>query len=169
VVVKYAQAENYLSGIGLNPDASDIIKLADRYPPSVGAVPESSYSTESSTTGAAGPRQWPLQDEVSGVLDVLYYGALYVGTPSQAFTVDFDTGSADLWLPAYCHNCHGRQFDASRSSTYRSTNQDISITYVGRSHFVAYSNPEKVPNVYFSFPFPPCFGLRFALGHDSYY
>lgn len=76
--------------------------------------------------------QLPLLDEVSGSLDVLYYGPLYVGTPSQAFTVDFDTGSADLWLPANCRNCHGRQYEAGRSSTHHPTNQEVSITYVGR-------------------------------------
>jgi Eukaryotic aspartyl protease len=183
-----------LSGIGLNPLADDIIKLADRYSPGVGVPGGESSSTESSatasssspsnadgkgrhhdagladshasddrtpddedaqaqiemtshnsfaTTGAAGgPGQWPLQDEVSGALDVLYYGPIYVGTPSQAFTVDFDTGSADLWLPANCHNCRGRQFEAGRSSTYRSTNQDVSITYVGHFHLLR-SNPER--------------------------
>lgn len=197
-----------MSGIGLNPLADDIIKLADRYSPGVGVPAEASSgsSTESSTTASSsspsnadgkgrqhdagladshasddrtpddeeaqaqdemtscnaatgssdisshnsfattgaggGPGQWPLQDEVSGALDVLYYGPIYVGTPSQAFTVDFDTGSADLWLPANCHNCRGRQFEAGRSSTYRSTSQDVSITYVGHFHLLR-SNPER--------------------------
>ena len=139
-----------MSGIGLNPLADDVVKLADHYTPRFSA-PDSEPSTESpasstpppntdshpasddstdeadsdmtsfnpassepssqtSATTAAGPGQLPLLDEVSGSLDVLYYGPLYVGTPSQAFTVDFDTGSADLWLPANCRNCHGRQY-----------------------------------------------------------
>ena len=203
-----------MSGIGLNPLADDIIKLADRYSPGVG-VPggetSSGSSTGSSTTAsssppsnadgkgrhhdgladsdyhasddwtpddedaqaqdemtscdapgsdissdnpfattaaAAGPGQWPLQDEVSGALDVLYYGPIYVGTPSQAFTVDFDTGSADLWLPANCHNCRGRQFEAGRSSTYRSTNQDVSITYVGHFHPLRSKKSRKVPDLF---------------------
>ncbi len=187
MLVKYAQAEKYLSGIDLNPD--DIINLADHYSPSVGAsesstdstvfsppppstdsqaptngkeykpVPVESHDSDELTgddaraeiassspassslwahtlgTTAAGYGQVPLQDEVSGSLDVLYYGPLYVGTPLQALTVDFDTGSADLWLPANCGNCHGRQYEAGRSSTYHPTNQEVSITYVGRFHF----------------------------------
>ena len=185
MLVKYAQAEEYLSGIGLNPLADDVIKLADHYrprfsatesstvsstpPPNTDSHPpptdgkghkassvESDASDDSTdeegaqadsavtsfnpasselsfeTTAAGGPGQLPLLDEVSGSLDVLYYGPLYVGTPSQGFTVDFDTGSADLWLPANCRNCHGRQYEAGRSSTYHSTNQEVSITYVGR-------------------------------------
>jgi Eukaryotic aspartyl protease len=100
-----------------------------------------SFNTSFETTATGPGPQWPLQDEVSGALDVLYYGPLYVGTPSQAFTVDFDTGSSDIWLPANCHSCHGRQFEAGRSSTYRPTNQDVSITYVG--HFYLTRSHER--------------------------
>jgi hypothetical protein len=220
VHVKYAQAEDYLSGIGLNPLADDVVKLADHYTPRFSA-PESEPSTEypaSSTpppntgyqpptdgkgrkaspvasddstdeedaqadfdmtsfnpdssepsssqtltfeTTSAGPGQFPLLDEVSGSLDVLYYGPLYVGTPSQAFTVDFDTGSADLWLPANCRNCRGRQYEAGRSSTCHPTNQEVSITYVGRFPLGVRSIFPDVFLSRFLFPFPLSFFVCF--------
>ncbi|WVR09646.1 hypothetical protein IAU60_006719 [Kwoniella sp. DSM 27419] len=71
----------------------------------------------------------PLTDYISGSLDVLYYGGISIGTPAQTLTVDFDTGSADLWLPVGCSNCQSQQFDSSRSSTYRPTGQSFSVEY----------------------------------------
>jgi hypothetical protein len=154
ILDKYRFAADYLSGIGLNPN--DIIdsNLADQYSPTFGAsetgVPRppsghghghdsdfdsgligSGANAQSDTTSGTG--QWPLLDEVSGALDILYYGPALFGTPPQTLTVDVDTGSADLWVPANCGNCHGHQFDAAHSSTFRPSNQDFSITYVG--HF----------------------------------
>ena len=151
ILDKYAFAADYLSGIGLNPN--DIIdsNLADRYSPPFGdsetVSPSSGRGHGSGLTGSGGADvqsettsststgtgQWPLLDEVSGALDILYYGPARFGTPSQTLTVDVDTGSADLWVPANCGNCHGHQFDAARSSTFRPSKQDFSITYVG--HF----------------------------------
>ncbi|KAI0033024.1 aspartic peptidase domain-containing protein [Vararia minispora EC-137] len=70
-----------------------------------------------------------LKDYVSGTMDLLYYGPLQIGTPAQTLSVDVDTGSADLWFPVDCNGCTGRQFDSTRSSTYRPSGHAFSVTY----------------------------------------
>jgi hypothetical protein len=66
-----------------------------------------------------------------------YYGIVEMGTPPQSFTVVFDTGSSNLWVPQInCKNCGywfidggKHKFDHSKSSTYRVDGSDFHIQY----------------------------------------
>jgi len=69
--------------------------------------------------------------------DVEYYGSVTIGTPPQNFTVIFDTGSSDLWIPsAECVNfkispgCknHAR-YNHNLSSTYAPNNEILFLPY----------------------------------------
>ncbi|KAJ6499363.1 aspartic peptidase domain-containing protein [Mycena sanguinolenta] len=71
----------------------------------------------------------PLDDYVSGNLDIMYYGPLQIGTPPQELTVDVDTGSADLWFPCDCPDCENKQFEPLESSTCEESNETFSISY----------------------------------------
>ncbi|XP_040277778.1 cathepsin E [Bufo bufo] len=66
-------------------------------------------------------------------LDVEYFGQISIGSPPQVFTVIFDTGSSNLWVPSiYCTGqaClqHSR-FHPSQSSTYKTEGQPFFIQY----------------------------------------
>ncbi|XP_053884749.1 cathepsin E [Malaclemys terrapin pileata] len=66
-------------------------------------------------------------------LDMEYFGQISIGTPPQNFTVLFDTGSSNLWVPSiYCVSkacaVHSR-FHPSDSSTYSEVGTPFSIQY----------------------------------------
>lgn len=63
--------------------------------------------------------------------DAEYYGELTVGTPPQTFSVVFDTGSSNLWVPSdTCSKCQGKNlYSHAKSSTYSKDGRRFDIAY----------------------------------------
>ncbi|KAJ3489352.1 hypothetical protein NLI96_g2180 [Meripilus lineatus] len=64
--------------------------------------------------------------------DAKWTGPITIGSNAQKFTIDFDTGSADLWVPNArdCDGCYGHKtYDSSTSKTSKSVNGEFIIYY----------------------------------------
>jgi len=88
------------------------------------------YATPALTVNGTGNgRSVPVP--LSNFMDMQYFGKMSIGTPPQTFTVIFDTGSSNTWVPSVkCASCKGHvRYDASKSATYAPRGEYLELKY----------------------------------------
>jgi cathepsin D len=89
-----------------------------------------------------------IDERLRNYKDAQYYGDISIGTPAQNFTVIFDTGSANLWVPSKkcpwtniaCRGLYAgmnveyfsvlhKKYDSRKSSSYKEDGRKFNITY----------------------------------------
>ncbi|KAJ7703261.1 aspartic peptidase domain-containing protein [Mycena rosella] len=117
---KYRRAPSYLKGIdlasGLDGFLDSVVVEAEAEDPFVNPPVLLAHTMA-------------LKDYISGNLDLMYFGPLTIGTPPQKLTVDIDSGSADLWIPVDCPECVNKQFEDTKSTTCKNSNESFSVFY----------------------------------------
>jgi cathepsin D len=88
-------------------------------------------SARRSAVGLSSPEGFP-SVSLTDVEDAEYFGEVDIGTPPQKFTVIYDSGSSNLWVPSKsCDNCKktGSLYDSTKSSTYKKNGKSFSLQY----------------------------------------
>jgi len=117
--------------LALGVAAADVISIPLTHRPKTVSEMRLARTRRASLASPAGSNGSP-SVSLTNVQDAEYFGEVDIGTPPQKFTVIYDTGSSNLWVPSKgCTNCkHGTPaYDSAQSKTYSKDGQSFAMQY----------------------------------------
>ncbi|KAJ4749404.1 Saposin-like aspartyl protease family protein [Rhynchospora pubera] len=119
--------------------ATDLLRIKLKKKP----IDQKSHQTTKESLNFLAKKYGFLTGRLNGNTDIVslknymnaqYFGEIGIGTPAQKFTVIFDTGSSNLWVPSskcyFSISCYFHsKYSSSKSSTYVENGTSASITY----------------------------------------
>jgi len=111
--------------------SSEIISVPLTHRPKTVAQFKAQSARRASRQVALGAEGLP-SVSLTDVEDAEYFGEVDIGSPPQKFTVIYDTGSSNLWVPSKgCDNCKSGtpRYDSSASKSYTKDGQSFALQY----------------------------------------
>ncbi|CAF1077693.1 unnamed protein product [Adineta steineri] len=115
--------------------------------PRINCQRATSLNKKDSSIASLSSKTVSVNEILTSEMNDYWLGSIGIGSPSQNFYIDFDTGSSDLWVPSIkcsslCNN-HNR-YNSNASSTYQVDGDYFLITYGDESYAEGYFDNDVV-------------------------
>jgi len=112
--------------------AADVINIPLTHVPKTASEFKAQKDRRAEQFERLGTLEGPPEVALKDVQDMEYFGEVDIGTPAQKFTVIYDSGSSNLWIPSKsCTNCKSGtpRYESAKSKTFVKNGEAFRLQY----------------------------------------